>query len=100
MLLSRMLAVGGLLLSPCLAKTAPNTKAGSTTAASQSSSTTLTATGTTSTAPADTSSPPDVLLSVPQLSVGKIELDVENLQADRKQFPRIHTIMTIILTNN
>jgi hypothetical protein len=48
--------------------------------------TTGTATGTkkpgTSTSSASTSAPPDVLLHVPQLSVGRIELDVDNLQAD------------------
>jgi hypothetical protein len=30
----------------------------------------------------DNSTAPDVLLNVPQLSVGRIELDVDNLQAD------------------
>lgn len=33
-------------------------------------------------ASASTSTPPDVLLNVPNLSVGRIELDVDNLQAD------------------
>jgi hypothetical protein len=31
---------------------------------------------------ASTSTPPDVLLNVPKLSVGRVELDVDNLQAD------------------
>ena len=50
----------------------------------QSSSTsTRTGTGSSSNSSAATSgAPPDVLLNVPNLSVGRIELDVDNLQAD------------------
>ena len=49
----------------------------------------------TSTAASSTNSPPDVLLHVPQLSVGRIELDVENLQADINLNAQVAGLVTI-----
>ena len=42
-----------------------------------------------------TSSAPDVYLNVPTLSVGKIELDVENLQADLNLAAKVASLVTI-----
>ncbi|KAL9055734.1 MAG: hypothetical protein Q9162_003370 [Coniocarpon cinnabarinum] len=41
------------------------------------------------------SSPPDVYLNVPQLSVGRIELDVNNLQADLNLNAQIASLVTL-----
>lgn len=54
-----------------------------------------------STAPASspavrsTASPPDVLLNVPNLSVGRIELDVDNLQADINLNANVASLVSI-----
>ena len=42
-----------------------------------------------------TSTPPDVLLNVPNLSVGRIELDVDNLQADINLNANVASLVTI-----
>ncbi|OZJ02047.1 hypothetical protein BZG36_05549 [Bifiguratus adelaidae] len=55
------------------------------TAASQTSSSQATSTGT----------PPDVLLNVPNLSVGRIELDVDNLQADINLHAEVASLVSI-----
>ncbi|MCJ1296297.1 hypothetical protein MMC34_007863 [Xylographa carneopallida] len=44
---------------------------------------------------ASSSTPPDVLLNVPNLSVGRIELDVDNLQADINLNANIASLVTI-----
>ncbi|MCJ1318719.1 hypothetical protein MMC15_004049 [Xylographa vitiligo] len=44
---------------------------------------------------ASTSTPPDVLLNVPNLSVGRIELDVDNLQADINLNANVASLVTI-----
>ncbi|MCJ1394149.1 hypothetical protein MMC18_007027 [Xylographa bjoerkii] len=44
---------------------------------------------------ATSSTPPDVLLNVPNLSVGRIELDVDNLQADINLNANIASLVTI-----
>ncbi|KAK6542099.1 hypothetical protein TWF694_007868 [Orbilia ellipsospora] len=68
--------------------TAQTTKA-TTTTTTQTTRTTTTSSGSSTSASSTTggsgpsaSDPPDVYLNVPQLSVGRIELDVENLKAD------------------
>ncbi|KAH8803704.1 hypothetical protein F5884DRAFT_806263 [Xylogone sp. PMI_703] len=80
----RMLLVDILLLALTVQILAKTTS--STTSVHTTSSSTPPITGrTTSTQPspvATTSTPPDVLLNVPNLHVGRIELDVDNLQAD------------------
>jgi hypothetical protein len=63
------------------------------------SSSTATSTGsvpTTTTAPvASASTPPDVYLNVPKLSVGRIELDVDNLSADINLNANVAQLVTI-----
>jgi hypothetical protein len=61
-----------------VAPTVPLSRIAATTTSSSSSGVTIT----TSSSAFDPSAPPDVLLKVPNLSVGRIELDVDNLQAD------------------
>lgn len=39
--------------------------------------------------------PPDVLLNVPNLSVGRIELDVDNLQADINLNAQVANLVTL-----
>lgn len=51
-------------------------------------------TGTTS-ASSSTTSPPDVLLRVPNLSVGRIELDVDNLSAEINLAAEVASLVTI-----
>lgn len=46
-----------------------------------------------------TSGPPDVYLNVPELHVGKIELDVDNLQADINLNAKVK-IESAVATNN
>src|ERR1700683_4334581 len=55
----------------------PGTKSGITSSSNSSTTSTTTPSGSSS-----GSNAPDVLLNVPQLSVGRIELDVDNLKAD------------------
>ena len=50
---------------------------------------------TTSSSAYDASSPPDVYLNVPNLSVGRIELDVDNLQADINLNAAVAGLVTI-----
>jgi hypothetical protein len=72
--------------------------AASSTAASSTASSTIapsTAATLTSSSVASTSTPPDVLLNVPNLSVGRIELDVENLQADINLNANIASLVSI-----
>ena len=61
---------------------------------SQNGTTTPAAAGT-STAVASTNLPPDVYLNVPQLSVGRIELDVENLTADINLNAQVASLVTL-----
>lgn len=73
------------ILTCFLIAVAPSQAQVSTAAATSSGATTTatgSVTGTSTSATASTSTPPDVLLNVPNLSVGRIELDVDNLQAD------------------
>ena len=56
--------------------------------------TTSSQTGSTSTS-ASSSTPPDVYLNVPNLSVGRIELDVDNLQADINLNANVASLVTI-----
>lgn len=57
---------------------------------------TNTGTGTpTGTGGAGTSGPPDVVLHVPELSVGRIELDVDNLQADINLHANVASLVSI-----
>ena len=49
----------------------------------------------TSSSVASTSTPPDVFLNVPTLSVGRIELDVDNLQADINLNANIASLVSI-----
>jgi len=70
----------------------------STPAPSSSSSSSATATSTASSVPTSSTSnstAPDVLLYVPQLSVGRIELDVDNLQADINLNAQVANLVTI-----
>ena len=46
-------------------------------------------------AAASSAAPPDVLLNVPNLSVGRIELDVDNLQADINLNANVASLVTI-----
>ncbi|MCJ1439437.1 hypothetical protein MMC27_008831 [Xylographa pallens] len=70
--------------TPSLSSTAPTTAAP------------LTSTPTTpAPSAASSSTPPDVLLNVPNLSVGRIELDVDNLQADINLNANIASLVTI-----
>ncbi|CZR63618.1 uncharacterized protein PAC_13515 [Phialocephala subalpina] len=71
---------------------APSSSASTGTAASGSTSTTGTSV---STASSNYSAAPDVLLNVPQLSVGRIELDVDNLQADINLNAQVANLVTI-----
>ncbi|MCJ1287872.1 hypothetical protein MMC26_007224 [Xylographa opegraphella] len=57
--------------------------------------TSATSTPTTPTSAASSSTPPDVLLNVPNLSVGRIELDVDNLQADINLNANVASLVTI-----
>lgn len=50
---------------------------------------------TSSTTAASSATPPDVLLNVPNLSVGRIELDVDNLQADINLNANVASLVTI-----
>jgi hypothetical protein len=61
-----------------------------------SSSSTPTATAPTTTTPVSSAStPPDVYLNVPKLSVGRIELDVDNLSADINLNANVAQLVTI-----
>jgi hypothetical protein len=55
----------------------------------------ITATSTTSSAISSVSTPPDVYLNVPKLSVGRIELDVDNLSADINLNANVAQIVSI-----
>ncbi|PNS17569.1 hypothetical protein CAC42_8112 [Sphaceloma murrayae] len=82
--LSRVLA-GLLLLPACNAQTAPPTTPSPTitgTPLPSGNSTSVRPSPTTSRSGADVGAPPDVYLNVPQLSVGRIELNVDDLRAD------------------
>lgn len=69
------------------ASTSPSTAAPTSVSASQ------TQTSSTAAASASSSSqPPDVLLNVPQLSVGRIELTVDDLQAGTERDGCLHRI--------
>ncbi|TKA81041.1 hypothetical protein B0A49_04430 [Cryomyces minteri] len=70
--------------SPVTAATAASRTLSSTVAASVAAS-----------AAASASTPPDVLLNVPNLSVGRIELDVENLQADINLNANVASLVSI-----
>ena len=59
------------------------------------SSSNVTGTNTGSSAVATLSGPPDVYLNVPTLSVGRIELDVENLSADINLNAQVASLVTI-----
>ncbi|KAG0649257.1 hypothetical protein D0Z07_4265 [Hyphodiscus hymeniophilus] len=61
----------------------------------QSTASSVTATTISSPADASTSTPPDVLLNVPHLSVGRIELDVDNLQADINLNAQVANLVTL-----
>ncbi|KAF8858706.1 hypothetical protein BDZ45DRAFT_704630 [Acephala macrosclerotiorum] len=75
----------------------PSTPAPSSSASSGTASGTASATTSTSvpTASSNYSAAPDVLLNVPQLSVGRIELDVDNLQADINLNAQVANLVTI-----
>lgn len=71
-----------------LAQTTPTTSL-SPTASTTKSSPTL------STTPASSSGPPDVHLNVPTLSVGRIELDVDDLRADINLNAQVASLVTL-----
>lgn len=82
---------------PSGTSSAPTTSIPST-PAPRSSSLTATTTGPSSALPTSNSTnstAPDVLLNVPQLSVGRIELDVDNLQADINLNAKVANLVTI-----
>jgi hypothetical protein len=66
-----------------------------TTFPTSSTSSPSTAATLTSSSVASTSTPPDVLLNVPTLSVGRIELDVDNLQADINLNANVASLVSI-----
>lgn len=72
--------------SPISSPTVPSTSA---------SSTSPPITGPTAAAPPSSAIPPDVLLNVPNLSVGRIELDVDNLKADINLNANVASLVTI-----
>ena len=55
--------------------------------------------GTSSALSGGASEPPDVYLNVPQLSVGRIELDVNNLQADLNLNAQVARYVQLILSS-
>jgi hypothetical protein len=69
-----------------------NSSPGKSTGTSSSGSSSVT---TTPLSGGDNSTAPDVLLNVPQLSVGRIELDVDNLQADINLNANVASLVTI-----
>ncbi|KAJ4391069.1 hypothetical protein N0V93_004683 [Gnomoniopsis smithogilvyi] len=82
------------------ASTAATTSLSSSPGAAASSGTGATATaggGSTSTASSSssTTNPPDVLLNIPNLSVGKIELDVDNLSAELNLQANVASLVSI-----
>lgn len=87
----RFILAGALLLPSCIAQTAPATPSLTAKPVGANS----TSTSTTSSSTADSSSPPDVYLNVPQLSVGRIELDVEELVADINLAATVANLVTI-----
>ncbi|KAJ9622034.1 hypothetical protein H2203_006915 [Taxawa tesnikishii (nom. ined.)] len=88
LLVSTFLA-GALLIPACIAQTPSPTP----TPPYAANSTAITST--TSSSAFDASAPPDVYLNVPQLSVGRIELDVDNLQADINLGATVAKLVTI-----
>lgn len=70
--------------SPVIPSTTPSSAASS-----------IAATTISSAVSASTSTPPDVLLNVPNLSVGRIELDVDNLQADINLNAQVANLVTL-----
>ncbi|GAB7354574.1 hypothetical protein MBLNU459_g5024t1 [Dothideomycetes sp. NU459] len=91
MLSVRSILVAALLLPSCIAQTATSTPSltAKPVGANSTSSTT------TSSSAADSSTPPDVYLNVPELSVGRIELDVEELVADINLAATVANLVTI-----
>lgn len=78
------------------ATTPPSTLSrGSASAASSSRVGNGTATSTSSSSGASTSSAPDVYLNIPNLSVGRIELDVDNLQANLNLAANVASLVTV-----
>ncbi|MCJ1421338.1 hypothetical protein MMC32_007701 [Xylographa parallela] len=76
--------------------TASHTSTASVLSAAPTTAAPLTSTPTTSDpSAASSSAPPDVLLNVPNLSVGRIELDVDNLQADINLNANVAGLVTI-----
>ncbi|RPA82472.1 hypothetical protein BJ508DRAFT_361186 [Ascobolus immersus RN42] len=74
--------------------TEPTTTSTST-SSSSSSSNSVPSTKTTTSSFFDPSAPPDVYLNVPELSVGRIELNVDNLSADINLNAKIAQLVTI-----
>ncbi len=72
----------------------PSSTASPTSSRAISSSTGGSSTSSGSSVPS-TSTPPDVLLNVPNLSVGRIELDVDNLQADLNLNAKVANLVSI-----
>lgn len=91
MIYFRFLLAGALILPSCIAQTAATPSI----TAKPVGANSTTATSTTSSSAADSSSPPDVYLNVPQLSVGRIELDVEELVADINLAATVANLVTI-----
>ncbi|KAF4549003.1 Hypothetical protein D9617_24g017170 [Elsinoe fawcettii] len=92
--------LAGLLLAPAvLAQTVPPTTPSPTTttapAPTGGNSTSTPPRTTTSRSGADASSPPDVYLNVPELSVGRIELNVDDLRADINLNARVASLVTL-----
>lgn len=89
LLLSTLFA-GALIVPSSFAQTAVTTAKATTAPFSNSTGST-----TASSSVAATSGPPDVYLNVPELHVGRIELDVDNLQADINLAATVASLVTI-----